>query len=54
MARRYGVIESKTRKWKKIARMNVSELETFKKSLENNNQVNSIVYSHVMAKLSFK
>jgi len=52
MARRYGVIEAKSRKWKKIARMNKSELEVFQKSLENDNQVSSMVYSHVMTRLS--
>jgi hypothetical protein len=41
-----------TRKWKKIANMNLNELNEFKNNLEKNNQFQSKVYSDVLARIN--
>jgi hypothetical protein len=51
MARRYGTKTKTARTWKKIALMNTQELEGFKAHLEKHNQLQSKVYSHVLARL---
>jgi hypothetical protein len=50
--RRYGEKQKTTRKWKKISKMSENELIDFKNHLENNNQVNSKVYAHVINAMS--
>jgi len=51
MARRYGSKIKTQRKWKKIARMNFSELKTFIEHLKKFKQENSKVYDHAMIRM---
>ena len=52
MARRYGAKVKTERTWKKISRMNMSQLEEFKKHLEKHNQYYSDVYNTVTKRMS--
>jgi hypothetical protein len=52
MARRYGAKVKTERKWKKITRMNLTDLNTFKNHLEDNNEFTSKVYEHVITRIN--
>ena len=54
MARRYGSKVKTERTWKKIARMNIKELDVFKKHLEKYHQFTSDVYKAVLQRIEVK
>ena len=51
MGRRYGNKEAVQRKWKKISRMNKTDLIKFKDSLSSDNQYTSKVYQTVINRI---
>jgi len=53
MARRYGQKSTIQRKWKKISRMNLKELDKFRVHLEKNKAQFSKVYDFVMKRTEY-